>query len=50
MQFPTFQNLSRDMLHVKIKPFLQILKKHILLMEKIHFPFTFNLAVGKNLI
>ena len=46
MPFPTFQDLSIDILHVKIRLFLRILKKCILLLKKVRFPF-FTLAVGK---
>ena len=38
MPFSTFQDLSIDILHVKIRPFLRILKKCILLLKKCVFP------------
>ena len=47
MPFSTFQDLSIDILHVKIRPFLRILKKCILLLKKVRFPSFFTLAVGK---
>ena len=47
MPFPTFQDLSIDILHVKIRLFLRILKKCILLLKKVRFPSFFTLAVGK---
>ena len=43
-------NISIDILQVKIKQFFTNFEKRNLLMEKIHFPFTFTFAVGKNLI
>ena len=43
----TFQDLFIDILHVKIRPFLRILKKCILLLKKVRFPSFFTLAVGK---
>ena len=47
MLFPTFQDLSIDILHVKIRPFSRILKKCFLLLKKVLFPSFFTLAVGK---
>ena len=47
MPFPTFQDLSIDILHVKIRLFLWILKKCILLLKKVRFTSFFTLAVGK---
>ena len=47
MPFPTFQDLFIDILHVKIRPFLRILKKSILLLKKVRFPSFLTLAVGK---
>ena len=47
MPFPTFQDLFIDILHVKIRPFLRILKKCILLLKKVRFPSFLTLAVGK---
>ena len=41
MPFSTFQDLSIDILHVKIRPFLRILKKCILLLKKVRFPSFF---------
>ena len=43
--FSTFQDLSIDILHVKIRPFLQILKK---MAKKVRFCSFLTLAVGKN--
>ena len=45
MLFPTFQDLSIDILHVKIRPFLRILKKCSLLLKKVRFPSFFTLVI-----
>ena len=47
MPFPAFQDLSIDILYVKIRPFLQFLKKCILLLKKVCFLSFLTLAVGK---
>ena len=48
MPFPTFQDLSIDIfLHVKVRPFLRIMKKCLLSLKKVRFSSFFILVVRK---